>query len=349
MTRMLRVGVIGAGIMGKHHIESYLAQDNVEVKAVADISKDALRFAAKKYCIENAFMDYHELLKLDDIDAVSVCTPPFNHAEISCEAASMGKHVLCEKPMALNSREAEAMVQASREAGTVLGICSARSRFQPRVELAKRYLSEGKLGRVYYARFTMIRRRGRPGIDVLKNSKWFINSKTAGGGAFIDIGCYDLDVLLYLLGSPRLIAVNALTFRGIEPIPELDVPYDVEEHSTVFVRFEGELAATFETAWASNMNSYREVLIFGSKGGLRLDPFTYYTEENGELVSLGVDLNLKRVSVMDMLIKDFVRACLEGGDPKTPGEDGLKVTQIIDMAYLSARLGREVTLKEIQE
>jgi len=239
------------------------------------------------------------------------------------------------------------MVDACREAGVALGLGSARSRFHPNVELAKKYISEGKLGKIYYVRFTRFRRRGRPGIDMMKGSKWFLDSRIAGGGALIDIGCYDIDVLLYLLGSPQPLSVSAVTFRGLEPTPKLDTPFDVEEHSTAFARFSSGLTATFETAWASNTESREEVMILGSKGGLRLEPFTYYTEDNGELVSIGFDLYLKRIREMDLLIKDFMDACIQGRKPKSPGEDGLKVMQLIDMAYLSAKVGREVSLEEV--
>ncbi|OYT46312.1 gfo/Idh/MocA family oxidoreductase [Candidatus Bathyarchaeota archaeon] len=348
MSPVFKMGVIGVGTMGKTHIQTCRVQENVEVVAIADINKEILKSVSERFGIENAFTDYRDILRMKEVEAVVICTPPFTHAKIACDAASAGKHILCEKPMAMNSREAEAMVKASRKAGVVLGICSARSRFSPHVELAKRYLSEGKLGRVYYARFTMFRRRGRPGIDILKTSKWFIDSRKAGGGALIDIGCYDIDVLLYLMGSPQPASVSAVTFKGIEPTPSLESPFDVEEHSTAFVRFEGGLTATFETAWAANMENRNEVLILGSKGGLRLNPFTYYTEKDGEQVSFGADLSSKRVPTMERLIEDFVNACVEDGSPKTPGEDGLKVMQIIDMAYLSAKLGREVTLKELQ-
>ena len=285
-----------------------------------------------------------DLLSLNEVEAVSVCTPPFNHAEIVCNAASAGKHILCEKPMAMNASEAGEMVKACKKAGVKLGIASARSRFDPAVEMAKQYISDGKLGRVYYARVSFFRRRGRPGMDVLVNSEWFLDSSKAGGGAFIDIGCYDIDVILYLLGSPQPYAVSAMTFRGIEDLPKLDATFDVEEHASVLVRFVNDATAMFETSWASNMESGKNAIILGSKGGLKLYPFTYYTKQNGEHIALTIDLERRRVDSMKMLINDFAAACLDDKTPKTPGEDGLKVMQVISAAYESANLGREVEI-----
>jgi predicted dehydrogenase len=347
MMKTLNLGVIGVGVIGKYHLQAIANQKNARAIAIADINEEALKSAAERFKIEKCFTDYHDLLALKDLDAVIVATPPFNHAEITCEAAAAGKHVLCEKPMAMNSKEAAKMVDACRKAGVKLGICSARSRLTPQAEMAKQYISEGKLGEIYYARFTTIRRRGRPGMDILKESKWFLDSSKAGGGALIDIGCYDIDLTLYLLGDLQPTSVNAMTFRGINGTLNLGIKYDVEEHSTVAVRFKGGLLVSFETAWAANINSYQEAIILGSKGGLKLNPFTYFTMEGGKGISISYDLSIDGGTLHNLLINDFVMACLEDKQPKTPGEDGLKVMQIIDMAYKSAKLGREVKIDEI--
>ena len=344
-----KVGIVGVGVIGRAHIKAFSASRIAEVTAIADINPEALRSACKEFKIENAFTDYQDLLAMDSIDAVAVCTPPFVHAKITCDAASSGKHVLCEKPMALNSAEARRMVEACNKAGVKLAICSSRHKFSPLVELAKRFIEEGRIGKIYYYRATMVRRRGRPGIDILKGSKWFLDSSKAGGGALIDIGCYDIDVALYLLGNVQPVSASAMTFSGIEPAPKLDTTYDVEEHSSVFVRFKEDVTAVFETTWAANMNSYAETLIFGSKGGLRLDPFTYYTEEDGMGVSKIYDVPHDSGEIWSRLVEDFITACLRDRKPKTSGEEGLKIMEIIDMAYRSASLKREVTIQEIRE
>ncbi|MBS7606343.1 Gfo/Idh/MocA family oxidoreductase [Candidatus Bathyarchaeota archaeon] len=346
MGRILNVGVIGVGVIGKSHLQALTVQKNAKAIAIADINEETLKTAAKQFKIKKCFRDYHDLLALKDLDAVIVATPPFNHAEITCNAASAGKHVLCEKPMAMNTKEAAEMVSACRKAGVKLGICSARSRLTPQAEMAKRYISEGKLGRIYYARFTSIRWRGRPGIDILKESKWFLDSSKAGGGALIDIGCYDIDLALYLLGDIQPISATAMMFRGVGRPLKLETKYDVEEYSSVFVRFKGGLAISFETAWAANINSYQEAIVFGSDGGLRLNPFTYFGEEDGRCMATSY-LDIPAGPIQNLLVEDFVNACLEDKQPKTPGEDGLKVMQIIDMAYKSAKLEREIKIDEI--
>jgi len=348
MMKKFKVGIIGVGTIGQAHLKAFSANKKAEVAAIADINPDVLKSTSEKFKIEKAFTDYRDLLAVDSLDGVAVCTPPFAHAKITCDAASSGKHVLCEKPMAMNFEEAQRMVEACNKAGVKLGICSARSRFDPSVELAKKYIDKGKIGRVYYYRATMLRRKGRPGIDILKESKWFLDSSKAGGGALIDIGCYDIDALLYLLGDVHPESVSAMKFTGIEPVLKLNTVYDVEEHSSVFVRFKEEVTAIFETAWASNIGPHRETLIFGSAGGLKLNPFTYYTEERGIGISKSFEISRRPHEVWNQLINDFITACQKNRNPKTPGEDGLKIMEIIDMAYQSAKLKREVKIQELK-
>ena len=347
MGKTLNVGVIGVGTIGKSQLRGYAAVKEAKIAGISDINEKALESVGKEFKVKRQFTNYHDLLALEGLDAVSVCTPPFNHAVVTVDAASAGKHVLCEKPMAMNAKEAKEMLEACNEAGVKLGIGSGRSRFSPPVDMARRCISDGKLGKVYYSRTSSYRRRGRPGIDILVDTKWFIDSSKAGGGALIDIGCYDIDVILCLLGSPQPKSVSAMTFQGIEDLPELDVTYDVEEHSSVFVRFEEGPVALFETTWATNYDNTQEAIIMGTKGGLKLNPFTYYTKQDQNQVAIKTDLRIQWGIHMKLLVEDFTRACLEDKMPKTPGEDGLKVMQVINGAYESSKLGREVQVSEL--
>lgn len=346
MAQKIKVGIIGVGVIGRHHIKGFSAHPNAEVIAVADIDERKAKEAAQQFKIENAFADYREMLRMDELDAVAICTPPFAHMRPTIDAAAAGKHVLCEKPMALNAREAKEMVEACRSAGVKLGICHGRARFSDPVEYAKSLVESGRLGKVFYGRVSSFRRRGRPGIDILKASKWFLDSSKAGGGAFADIGCYDIDMMLYVLGSPKPISVAAFTFRGVGTIPPEDrgVKYDVEDHAVALVRFEGELALTFEKAWASNMDGGDGARLFGTMGGIKFSPFTLYLEEDGEQKDLTPQIPHRRNKD---IFDDFVRACMGEKEPITPGEEGLKVMQIIDAAYVSARERREVAVEEV--
>ncbi|MGD8240708.1 MAG: Gfo/Idh/MocA family oxidoreductase [Armatimonadota bacterium] len=345
MARKLNVGLIGVGVIGVKQLESFLECKDVEVLAVADVKEDVARSVATEYDIPNVFTDYRELLDVDGLDAVSVCTPPFAHAEPTCAAAAAGKHVLCEKPMAMSVQEARDMVSACREAGVKLGICHARSRFSPRAEAMRRYVTSGFLGDVYYARISRFRRRGRPGLDILVDSRWFLDSSKAGGGCLMDIGCYDIDLMLYVLDSPKPVSVAAMTFQGVGAPAPAGVVHDVEDQATVFVRFEGGLTVTFEQSFAANMANADDIRIFGTKAGLAGDPLELYTEQEGQQVKIVPDLPQQSRGAPQPLIADFVAACLEDREPRTHGEDGLTVTRIMRAAYASAEQGREVTIE----
>jgi predicted dehydrogenase len=330
-----------------HHIPGYIANPKARVIAVADINEELAKSVAAEFGIKKVFKDYREMLALNELDAVSVCTPPFAHASPTIDAAKAGKHVLCEKPMAVNAEEAERMVKACQKACVKLGICSSRVKFNMAIEKAREYVQSGKLGKVYYVRLSGFGRRGRP--DYPRFSKWFLDSSKAGGGCLIDGGCYSLDQILYVLGSPQPIAVSAMTFKGIGPQPGPDIIHDVEEHASLMVRFEDGTVVTHESAWCSNITE-RGFLLFGTEGGLKVDPFTFYTDQEGVGIDITTDLPSDERSWIQVYndIDDFVTAFSENKIPKTSGEDGLKVMQIISMAYLSAKLGREVTLKELK-
>jgi predicted dehydrogenase len=290
MARKLNVGLIGVGVIGVNQLKSFQACDDAEVVAVADIKRGVAKSVGKEYDVSHVFTDYQELLDVKGLDAVSVCTPPFAHAEPTCAAARKGKHVLCEKPMAMNVREAE---------------------------------------------------------EILVDSKWFLDSSKAGGGCLMDIGCYDIDFMLYVLDNPEPVSVAATTFRGVgEPAPA-GVVHDVEDHASVFVRFEGELVVCFEQSFAANMANADSIMVFGTKAGMSADPLTLYAEQDGQQVKIVPDIpQQQRGALPQPLIADFVVACLEDREPKTPGEEGLAVTRIIQAAYASARQGREVSIDE---
>lgn len=354
----LKVGVIGLGAIGQNHINAYQKIKDAEVVAICDVVPQILEATAKHLNLDKdkAFSDYRDLLKLKEVDAVSICTPPFLHSRMTLDAAAAGKHVLCEKPMAMNTREAREMVEACKKAGVKLALCWSRQKFSPVVDTAKEYITTGKLGKIYYARSSGFSFRRRPGIDVLVGSKWFLESSKAGGGALFDVGGYDLDLVLYLLGNPQPVSVSAMTFQGVGET-KVDTTFDVEEHATLFIRFDNGCVLTLEKAWAANIQNTEGIMILGSKGGLKLNSpqigggyVSYYTEKDGNCVVSTLDVPPAfPPDVSINVVRDFVKSCLTNTRPRTTGEDGLLIMQIMEMAYLSAKLGREITLKESQE
>jgi predicted dehydrogenase len=371
MAERIGIGIIGCGTISRSHIDGYLAlPERAEILAVCDVveanaqrrANEIIEGAAKRAqeADENSadqralyeaysergvkvFTDLHEMLKLPGIDAVSVCTPPFVHAPATIAAAKAGKHVYCEKPMAINASEAKAMCDACNAAGVKLGYQSGGTRLGAVNAAIRNYVVSGKLGEVYYGRMTSFRVRGRPGVDMMQASTWFVDSTKAGSGALYDTGVYDIDKVLYLLGDPQPQTISATAYRGIGGPANLDTVYDVEEHASIFVRFSDNMSFTFEKGWATNMAGISEgIFIFGSLGAFRNE--TLLVEKDRQIIE-------GKLEVADIpnpgKIGDFLNACTSTAKPISSGEDGMKVMEIMSGALLSSKLGREITVDEL--
>ncbi len=355
MAGKFKVGIIGSGMISGSHLKGFAADKRVEVVWTADVVKERAEKRAKEFKVPKALADYRE--GLFEVDAVVVATPPFMHTQPTLDAAAAGKHVLVEKPMSMSTKDSQAMVDACDKAGVKLGLCSARANLNGIVETAREFVSGKKLGEVFYSRVGTYRKRGRPGLDFWPDVTWFLDSARAGGGAIMDMGCYDIDVLMYILGAPQPVAVSSTMYSGIgsKKVPR-GVVHDVDEHAAYFVRFADGSSALFEITWATNMsfeNNWRagsgvdaaDIALFGKKGGMRLAPLTYYSEARGQVVEKRVK---PRPRKFESLQADFVSACLgkkKGrSEPNTPGRVGLMITQIIEASLRSAKEGREIRI-----
>ncbi len=154
----------------------------------------------------NLYGDYEELVARDDLDAISVCAPNHLHAPVAIAALKGGKHVLCEKPLARTGAEAEGIVRAAREAGRVVHIAFTQ-RERGDVQVLKRHIVDGNLGRIYHVKATRMRRNGIPGMG-----SWFTNKEMAGGGPLIDLGVHMIDIALHLMGKPEAESVSCATY-----------------------------------------------------------------------------------------------------------------------------------------
>lgn len=348
MSKKVKIGIVGTGMISRTHIKGYAECPDAEVAAVCDILEERAKKTAEALGVP-ACTDYRQMFAEAGLDAVSICTPPGTHAPITQAAAEAGLHVLCEKPMSLNATQARQMVEACRKAGVQLGIASARAgRTKPTLQAARDLMQSGRLGRVYYVRQTGLRVRGRPGVDFYHDAPWFIDSDVAGGGALFDMGCYDLDQMLFLLGSPQPVTVSAIAFRGFA-LPEdfPGHPYDVDEHATLLVRFDNGIGLVLERAWATNVPQTADwkdnFVIFGTEAALKGSQTLCVLKEK-EIEEQPIPApEGEEISAY----ADFVAAVQENRPPATPGEDGQKVMEILSAALLSAWLRREVTIDDL--
>jgi predicted dehydrogenase len=341
----VRVGIIGAGMIAhRSHAEAFQALPGVEVAAVADVDEPRARAFAEKYQIPQVFTDYETMLARAEVDAVSVPLPVFLHAPATIAALRAGKHVLCEKPMARNSEEAQAMVDAARASGKKLAVYW-RHRFGAQAIKARQLIESGELGRVYYVRTVGLRWRGRPSFDarMTRFGKWFGSVEQAGGGPLMDIGGYALDLVMGLLGFPRVHSASAVTFREIDRERMDREGYDVEDLAVGLIRLENGTSISIESSFAGNIDGPNGTWLFGTQAGLHLSEsrtLTLFRDRDGEKETVPIDTSQV---VGTTATAEFIRAIRDDTPIRTSsGEEALIVTRIQETLYRSAAAGREV-------
>ena len=278
----IRVGIVGTGGISRAHQKTYEKAGGFEIVAVCDIIKSKANQAAEEWDVpkKHVFSSYTKMLEMDEIDAVSVCTYNQRHRRPTVAALNAGKHVLCEKPMAATLPDATAMVRAAKASGKILQI-GLNPTFTPRLQFARKVIDEGLLGDIYYSESSGGRRRGNPGHT-------FIYKKTAGAGATVDIGVYNMHASLYAMGYPKPVRVSAITEDYIsQQDPRFRGIMDVEEFGVAWVRFENGGVMVFKISWAIHQDSLGSSFCLGKKMGISLNgPVIYADEYGGELKKL---------------------------------------------------------------
>ena len=350
----IKVGIIGVGSISESHIHGYLQRSDVELYAFCDIDKNRLEYMGKKYGITRLYTDLNEMLSLDELDAVSVCTWNNGHAPCTIAALEAGKHVLCEKPMAMNSSEAEEMKRAADKAGKLLMIGFVR-RHGNDCRILKGFIDTDYLGEIYYSKATYLRRDGNP-------NGWFADKSRSGGGPLIDLGVHVIDLVRYLMGRPMPVSVYGATFQKLYNRPNTvkrpdayrsagatdNDPCTVEDLASAMIRFDNGAVLHIEASFSLNLKSPEgKIELFGTKGGAKLDPeLELYSEVNNYLcnVSLDVPTALSFNGLFENEIAHFID-CIKGDkECIAPAEDGIVLMKILDAVYLSAQTGHEVVI-----
>jgi predicted dehydrogenase len=341
MDRKVRLGIIGVGQIGKNHLERWSKIPEVEVVAACDIDTPELDRVTEKYKIPNKYFAFRDLLKRDDLDAVDVCLHNNMHAPASIAVIESGKHCYCEKPMAGAYADAVRMLESSRATGKMLHI-QLSTLYDRNTKIAKRLIDAGRLGKIYHARSSGYRRRGRPFVDGYGTEK-FVQKTISGGGALYDMGVYHISQLLFLLGLPKVQRISGQIYQetAIDEKRRAFSGYCVEELGMGLVRFEGGLTLD---------------IIAGSEGGVRLEPLAYYS--NVEDIAANTTFDEvqgdwrwhqldKTLDAYDSSQQHWA-AVLHGKVPLLPtAQIALQTMLISEGIYLSSKLGREVSVEEI--
>lgn len=340
----LQIGIIGIGMIGMEHIRVLRVLPRCSIYGIADTDEKRIAKAADEFDITRAYTDYKELIKSDELDAVIVCTPPFTHEEITMNALSSGKHVLCEKPMTISASSAARMNKKAKKCKKILASCSGRYRFSPSVRKAKELIDAGELGEIYHITLTGISRRNRPGIDYNPSAKWCLDKDKAGGGALLDWGIYDLNILFSLMDDLSVEKADGFCYQGIDdPLLGKEIPFNVEEHGAAILRCKKGLTVFWERAWAAHMNSSTRIRVYGSKAGIAFDPlawtkdifFQIYEDRSGKPVTIAPASTFESWNVNLNITQDFIDSILKNHPPATSGEEEYKILRVIESVYRS--------------
>jgi predicted dehydrogenase len=298
------------------------------------------------------------MLESEKLDGVSVCTPNYAHADPTIAALNAGVNVLCEKPIAITSMDAQLMVDAARKTGKMLTI-GHHMRFLPMSLFLRKIIADGELGQIYYGRSHALRRRLIPGWG-----QFHIKSKS-GGGPLIDVGVHALDLIVWLMGSPTATTVSGAVYRKFGHRPDFYNPYgtyppeeyDVEDFATAFVRFDNGSSLNLEASWATHLKETESFpqIILGDQGGAEFNPYSKPPAPTPLRI-----LKSRHEALLDIIpsglpdlephaeeIKHWV-SCLRGeNEILVKAEESLNIQRILDAIYLSSESAKEIRITEM--
>lgn len=349
--KTLKVGMIGAGGIGRVHMETFAKTEGAEIVAVTDVNREAAEKAAKEYGIARVHDSTEKLIEDPDLDAVIIGVPNKWHAPLAVKALQANKHVLLEKPMAIDLNDAKKIRDAALKSDRVLMI-SHQMRWEGPAMAVKEKVEQGELGNIYHAKTGWFRRKGIPGWG-----SWFTQKQMSGGGPLIDIGVHMLDLALYLMGNPKPVSVTGSTYAEFGPkkrgignwgTPNWDGVFDVEDIASAFIKMEDGSSLTLDVSWAVHMDtdSMPFIHLMGSEGGasIRGNKVKILKEIDNEAkdFELVVDTDDKAARVR--LSQHFIDCIREGKKPISDVMSGYTNNLILEAIYESSRTGREVIL-----
>jgi predicted dehydrogenase len=353
----LLVGVIGLGYAGETHMSAFSDHPATRVVAIAGKETERLAELATLFGAEVAATGWEDVVAHPSLDIISIATPNALHHPIAMAALAAGKHVFCEKPLAVNKEQAHDMVNAAEKAGKVLEVAFNYRRRED-IRYAKQRVSSGHLGEVYHVRASWKRRAGIPGL-----TSWFTSPSLAGGGALIDLGPHLLDSLLFILGQPRIVAVSAVThgqlgragYGAMDHQPQMATAghFDVEDLCSALLRLDTGASVALEITWASHTGDDEDISIelLGVESGLRIFIPRYATEntvteygDRGGKPYTDTPAITSTGNGHRAVITEFIDHVVSGAKSAHTAHYAAHQMDVIDAIYESARTGREVSL-----
>jgi predicted dehydrogenase len=349
--KKVQVAVIGTGGIAKRsHVPAYLSNEFVNLVALVDIDYKKAKQVAKKFKVSKVYSSVDKLFENEEIDAVSVCTPPHTHRDIVLRALNYGAHVFCEKPLATDVESGKVMVEASIAMGKILMVGFHR-RFSPNYQKAKQFVSDGRLGHVYCVMDTFIQPNPLFGWG---KSRWYLNSGI--GGVINDLAPHVFDMLNYIFNDFP-IAVSAYSFAY------MDSP--VEEYSVFLVEYPKGRLGIGVVSWLSSV-VMEHLSIYGTAQNLFISPSFFLKASPTNILEISLlraateslislkfphmpMLRIRRANVYKLEIDYFIRQIRKGVESHTSALNALSVLIACDRAKKAIKKNRRIEIPSPNE
>ena len=326
MSKVVAWGLIGAGDIVRKRVAAALRDaPSSELFAISRARSELAEEFARGFAVPRWYADWRELVADPDVDAVYIATPVHVHAEQAIAAADAGKHVLCEKPMAMNAAQCDRIIAACRTNRVALGVAYYRF-FYPVIARIKAILGSGDVGNPVLAQIDAFE-QFRPSAEYPRS--WLLRKAESGGGPMMDFGCHRLEVLLNLFGPVQ--RVTSIVSSAI-------LAREVEDTAIAALQFERGVCATVTVTHAAQ-EPRDSVSVFATGGSLHVRNLN-----SGELtVTIAgaerVERHPPAANIHQPLVEDFVDAVMGGRAPAVGGEIGRAVARLEEQIYESGQIG----------
>jgi predicted dehydrogenase len=389
MKKKLNIAIIGHGFMGRAHSNAWIKLPkffDINYEPVLKVvvgGKNPVEEFAEKWGFEETSYDWKEVIARDDIDVVAILTPTGKHKEIAIAAMKAGKHVICEKPCALNYQECVEMANVAKETG-VVNLLNHNYRRVPAIMLAKKMIDEGAIGDILHYRGAYLQEWI---IDPDFPLTWHLRKETAGGGPLYDLGSHAVDIARFLIGEPTSVMGSCKTFVKERPAPGAvesafaadgskvsseKLPVTVDDAAFFVVDFENGALGSFDTSrFSAGRKNYNSFEINGTKGSItfdleRMNELEYYNAEDLEdrrgfrtiIVTEGCHDYVGNWWPQGHIIGyehtfvhafyEFCKALETNGKASPDFEDGAKILRVLNAVQKSSIENRRVDVNEIK-
>lgn len=332
----VKIAIVGlGGITQVVHMPVLSKMEDVEIAAVCDSDFSKCRNIAKKYNVEKYYKDVDKMLEENpEVSAVIIATQTNFHKDVSLKCLQAEKHILIEKPIARNYKEAKVIVEAGKKYKKKIMV-AMNNRFRNDMMLQRTFTKAKELGEIFYIKAGWIKPQS-------SNQKWMLEKEKSGGGVFLDNGIAMLDLALWLLDFPEAKSVTASNYSHYTK--------SVEDSSIAMIKFKNNTTLTIEVSWSLlREGELFYCNVYGKEGSSSINPIKIYKRMDGELYNItpkkiATPSNVFKKSY-EYELRHFIGAVTGKHNIISTGEDALKAIQIVDAVYKSAKTGKEVIIK----